>query len=451
MVISKKKSSIKTQIRGTNRDLSKITKSTASVGIYSKTANVRKPSKGQKRQTYLPRRQGKYWRIVIPHLDSYPRCPPRDHEGLQQLKCEVLDRLYERELKRGLVYWCVVWQTHPGTGYAHLDILLGYSKKVQNTYRRYDYLLKHGDLTRYRTLNKAIIEYGHKQDQKPLTNITSISGLLLEQSVKNDIYATLQKAMLEKPFDFQAHRWLNANDLGRAASGTNWPKNIRLIRKKQEAVCNAIFRNKPGIRKITRAWIESRLSAGELVEYDSWNGYQIIVDHLNQIPQWGCNRPHKTSNLFVTGPPNTGKTTLAMHLEKHCATYPLGTKGGWFPSFTAGVYHLMVWDEFNLHTLPYDHLLKLLEGRPMELPIKGGHAKRFDNQLIYMNSNLTLNALINRRFKKTTLRNISRTNLAPRITEVQIPKNRDLFLLLKLITPAEKSVKMDFQRCPGSV
>lgn len=320
-----------------------------------------------------------------------------------------------------------------------MDILLAYSKKVQNSFKRYDYLLKHGNLTRYRTLNRAILEYGQKEDLEPLSNLGDMQHVLLEADVKADLYPVLQRAMLKNPFDFDAHHWLHVKDLNRAVAGTNWPKNIRMVRAKRVALCNAILRAKPGIQVITRKLIQSRLTPDELTLYDSWAGYQIIVDHFNQIPLLGCKRPHKTSNLFVSGRPNTGKTTLAILLEKYCAVYPLGTKGGWFPSFAAGVYPLMVWDEFNLSTLPYGDLLKLLEGRPMELPVKGGHAKRSDNQLIYMNSNLTLEDLICLKFKKVSMRNISRANLAPRITQVKIPENIDLFILSKLIVPANKS------------
>ena len=426
----------KTSVKIRTRIVSKTASSNATTAAVSKTATSQVAKKKYKSTI---RKAGKYWRLVIPHLDTYPRHPPRNHEGLKRLKRLILDQLSEREIKRSLTYWCVAWQTHPGTGYAHMDIFLAYSKKVQNSFKRYDYLLKHGYLTRYRTLNRAILEYGQKEDSEPLSNLgENMQHILLEADVKADIYPVLQRAMLKNPFDFDAHHWLHVKDLTRAAAGTNWPKNISMVRAKRVALCNAILREKPGIQVITRESIQSRLSPDELTLYDSWKGYQTIVDHFNQIPLLGCNRPHKTSNLFVSGRPNTGKTTLAMQLEKYCAVYPLGTKGGWFPSFTAGVYPLMVWDEFNLRTLPYSDLLKLLEGRPMELPVKGGHAKRFDNQLIYMNSNLTLDKLICLKFKKTGMRNISRANLAPRIMQVKIPENLDLFVLLKLIVPANE-------------
>ena len=93
----------------------------------------------------------------------------------------------------------------------------------------------------------------------------------------------------------------------------------------------------------------------------------------------------------------------------------------------------MVWDEFNLRTLPYGNLLKLMQGRPMQLPQKGGHAKRADNQLIYMTSNLSLQQHICARFRSEANREHARLNLRARIKEVRVPENHALFILLRLI------------------
>ena len=374
---------------------------------------------------------GRYWRVIIPSLIEYGVYPKRSDARLHRLKERVVDLLQSREHLRGLDGWCVAWQTHRGSGYAHLDILLTYSKRVLNPPTRYDYLLKHGDVTKYRNLNRAILSYGFKQDRHPLTNIDT-RQVLAEARVRSDLYGMMHEAMLEDPFNFNCHEWIHRQRLSTSAVKTTVFKNIRMLKQQQRVVCHELLSLKPGIPTITRMHIQARLTGDELALYDSWQGYQTIVDHINHIPKWGFKRPHKSPNLFVTGRPNTGKTTLGRRLSESCPSYPLGTRGGWFPSYASGVYTLLRWDEFNLSTLPYSDMLKLLQGEAMKLPQKGGHVERADNQLVYMTSNLTLDNIICARFKTETYRTVSRANLKPRITEVQIPAHLDLFVLLKL-------------------
>lgn len=399
----------------------------------------------QKTRKLTPRRRvfGRYWRLVIPALSGYGTHPPRDHRGLTALKAATLDLISVRESARGLDGWCVAWQTHPGTGLPHLDILLTYSKRVANPATRYDYLVKHGSLTRYRSVNAAILSYGLKQDKTPLTNIDVPIRMKQSRVRAGDLYPLMEQAMLKDPYGFQPCKWLDAHDLYRAASATNVYKAMRLVRDRQQAVCHRLLRQRPGVREITREVVVERLTPEQLAVYDSWGGYAVIVGHINQIPRHGWRRPHKSQslqpldymNLYVCGRPGVGKTALAMAIGRHCAVYPLGTRGGWFPSFQSRVYLMMVWDEFNLKTLPYGDLLKLLQGRPMELPVKGGHARRGDSQLIYMTSNLPLESHICKRFSSEQDRCYSRANLRERITQVQVPDDLDLFLLLKLIVP----------------
>lgn len=391
--------------------------------------NIKKRSNTVKKRLY-----GRYFRLVIPRLEEYGENPNIESNEICKLKVDVLKKIHDFEHKRGLTNWTISAECHPITKYAHLDILMIYSKKVQTPYTRYDYVIKHGDLTKYRTLNRAILEYGKKEDPNPISNMDVDKILLLDKaSDKKGCYEILEAAMLKDPFEFNPHEYIHSKDLNRKFVKISWVNVINMIKKKQSVVCSNILKKKLGFKIINRSLIEHTLSKQELELYDSWSGYQTIVDHLNQIPRYGYKRPHKTKNLFVFGPPNSGKTSLALKIEDSVAVYPLGIKNGWFPRYKSKVYKMLVWDEFNLKTLPYGDLLKLLEGRPMELPIKGGHAKRADNQLIYMNSNCSLEQLIRFKFKSAELRRKSFFNLSARITVVEVPQNKNLFILCKLI------------------
>ena len=377
-------------------------------------------------------KQGRYFRLVIPSLSGF--APTWSHSSLaiQKLRAGAVDLLTLNQRSRGLDGYIVAVERHSGSGLPHLDILVTYSKRVKNSPTRYDYLIKHGDLTRYRTVNKSILEYGSKEDPSPIGNL-DVNLTLQKSKVKTELYQMMQSAMMSNPFKFNPIAWLADNKLTSQAIKTNVYKTIRMIKDQQNLQCNRILKSRPGIKEITPELITSTLSDQEYKIFKSWSGYQTIINHINQIPIYGCIRPHKTKNLFLTGPPNTGKSTLAREISKHCASYPLGTRGGWFPYFQSNVYKLLVWDEFDMRAYRYPDLLKLLEGAPMKLPQKGGHVPRDDNQLIITTTNLTLHEHICNRFRSPQNRMHSTANLAVRFTEVIIPKDKLLFLLCKLI------------------
>lgn len=401
------------------------------------SAQQRRVAKRQSDMKYVrkPFIRGKYFRLVIPSLDGYGEPGDLQMEGLGDLKRQTVDLITSHQSKRGLEHYMVSCQTHAGSGLPHLDILLVYSKMVQNPLTRYDYLVKHGDLTRYRTLNRAILDYGRKQDSSPLGDLDTGKTLAEHRVGSGGLYAVLRQAMMADPFGFNPHQWLHAHELDVAASKTNVYKAIRMVRDMRKVVCDSRLRAKPGIRPITRELIESKLSPDQLVTYDGWSGYQTIVDHINVMTRWRWGRPHKSSNLLLVGRPNTGKSTLARSIAVHCSTYPMGVDR-WFPAYESGVYDMLVWDQFNMRVLTPDNLLKLLEGAPMQLPVKGGHATKRDNPLVFMTSNESLISHIRRRFKSPQLRGLSVANLGVRICQVTIPGDRDLFLLLGLFIGA---------------
>lgn len=397
------------------------------------TEAARKAANKKKEARRAPRISGKYFRLVIPSLTEYETEWSYDSRRIKALKERVLDLLFKNEKSRGLEKYVIAVERHPGSGLAHLDILLVYSKKVRNSYTRYDYLIKHGNLTKYRTLNKAILEYGTKEDPSPLSNVDAVDLLLADRaSTKEGLYELLEQAMLKDPFKFESHRYLNRHNLHRNIVKLPWTNVLSALKKKQHVVCNNILRDKPGIRLITPELIRERLSDAEFQEYHSWSGYQTIVDHINQIPRYGCRRPHKTKNLFICGPPDTGKTSLALAIERHCSVYYKGVSK-WFPSYEPDVYQMILWNEFSLKGMKYSKVLNLLEGAKMDMEYKGGSVLKTDNQLVYMNSNLTLEDHIRGKFRSVYNRLQAHRNLRARVTEVCLTEGRSLFILLKLI------------------
>lgn len=387
------------------------------------------------------------WRIIIPNLTDYKDSTP---EQLHQLKCLILQRLKNRpqqvqshiksQFDRGLRYYHIALERHVN-GVPHLDVLLIYDKSIQRQLHDFDFLLKHGNVTTYRKLNQAILDYGKKEDKRALSNLpedqilpdgSSVSSIIRFQDLKHDPYGYLYDRMKQDPLHFNVQQYVQKHQLSKYIKG--WSSIKSKLKDMQVAAANLSLKNIPGFRYIDRSLIELQLSKFELSIYDSWSGYQTIVNKLNQI-LLGCRgRDFKTKQLLLVGRPDTGKTSLVRQLQKHCATYHLDVSN-WFPNYRDGVYTLFFWDQFKLKgSMPHTDLLKFLQGSPMDLQYKGGSSLRMNNQLIIMTSNMTLNQHINLKFKDKEQRDLAYVNLRARIQQVHIPDGLDLFVLQKLLT-----------------
>lgn len=395
------------------------------------------------------------WRIVIPNLQQYKHASSQE---LHQLKCLILQRLKHRpqdprshiksQFDRGLRYYHIAVQRH-ANGVPHLDILLIYDKSIQRQRVDYDYLLKHGDITTYRKLNIAILNYGKKQDQEALSNLPpdkllpsgqSVNQLIQVQDLKKDAYRYLEIQMLKDPFHFNLEQYVRSHDLAQYIS--SWSTLKTKLKDMQIAAANLGLMNKSGFKYIDRPLIQAQLSPAELMLYDSWSGYQTIVHYLNQIVTHGGKRKMKTLNLLITGPASVGKTSLFHNpnhephqnpVQDYVAVYPMGMST-WFPKYRSGVYKLILWNQARLTSYSYDTLLKLLQGSFLDLPTKGGIAPKRDNPLIVLTSNMTLEQMIQQKFNYSKQYQVlARENLSVRIENVVIPKGYNLFLLQKLL------------------
>jgi hypothetical protein len=250
--------------------------------------------------------------------------------------------------------------------------------------------------------------------------------------------------MDQNPLGFNVEQYVKQNNLAQHIS--NWSSIKNKLKDMQGAAANLLLKNKPGFKLINRSLIESRLTPHELSIYDSWSGYQKIVEHLNKMILMKGKRPLKTLNLLITGLPNTGKTSLFTNpnhpvdqvcVQDFCSVFPMGMSQ-WFPKYQSGVYHIIFWNEAKLTSYPYDIILKLLEGSYMDLPNKGSVSRKVDNPLIIMTSNMTLEEMIQQKFHYNShYIEMARANLSVRVQNVIIPQGYDLFLLQKLLIPVD--------------
>ena len=403
-----------------------------------------------------PKAKSANWRIVIPNLIEYNDSSPSQ---LHQLKCLVLQRLKHRpqdkrshmksQFDRGLRYYHIALERH-ANGVPHLDIFLIYDKSIQRQLVDYDYLLKHGNITTYRKLNTAILAYGKKEDKDALSNLPqdtvlpsgqTVSSIVQVQQLKKDPYLFLYTQMCKDPLHFNLQQYVKLHQLSQYI--TNWSSIKTKLKDMQVAAANLSLKTKPGFKFIDRQLIQCSLTPQQLHTYDSWSGYQTIVDYLNQIVLYGSKRPFKSKHLLVVGSAHIGKTSLVSEpnndagrvpLQQLVPTYHMGMRH-WFPKYQDGTYRLILWNEMKLTSYPYDFLLKFFEGSPVDLAYHGGATKKADNQLIYMTSNLPLERHIAHKFMHAQDRQSARQNLSKRIEQVIVPKGYDLFLLQKLLVP----------------
>ena len=369
--------------------------------------------------------QGRYLFLTLPRLEVR-------QEEVDRLKSETFNEIVAHEGPT-LEHLGVVREAHKD-GTFHLHVYVQYQRRRKLSPKHFDYLLKHPNVQVVRGL-KGVLDYLVKEDANPL--FTKGFNPLYEvnkREIQKEPYKLLQEAMFKDPLGFKPHEWLADNNLTVAISKTNWSKAISLVKKQQQVEANRLLRARIGIKEINSQLIEKSLTSDELIEYRSWTGYQKIVDLLNDVPRYGYNRPHKLKNLMLVGQPNIGKTLLARKIRQYVAVYSFGVEN-WFPHYDNWVYPMILWNQFYLRAMPYGQLLNVLEGQPTDLPYKGGSILKRDNQLMFITSNMTLEQHINSRFRLEQARALARANLRARIEQIQVPQDRDLFLLLKLIQP----------------
>ena len=413
------------------------------------------------------------YRLVIRNIQGYgtfqfqPKKMKRPVDvspELDQLKQKVLDCLLEKQNKRTVkpINWSIAWEVHAGSGLPHLDVLLVFQKNVIIGYNGFDYLIKklkikqkdvkdqvgigHVWVTPYssKKLSKAVLDYGQKQDPSVISNLTlqTKDDLVRLNKLKADPYLYLYNQMCKDPLYFNLQQYVKQHQLSQHLSG--WSGIKTKLKDMQLAAANLLLKQKKAFKHINRELIESNLNSQELQIFDSWKGYQTIVNYLNQIVTYGYKRPMKTKNLLITGKPNIGKTSFIEAdlnntrncIQRYCSVYPMSAKT-WWPNYKSEVYQLISWNQAKLTSYSYDTILKVLEGSKVDLPQKGSSTLKYDNPLVLMTSNMTLDQMIDQKFGYSrTYVQMARKNLAVRIQNVIVPEDHNLFLLQKLLLPA---------------
>ena len=306
----------------------------------------------------------------------------------------------------------------------HLHLYVGFPKQCHVKLDRFDYLGKHGKLQRVRDYS-SVLKYMTKQ-HKPKANFDYIEDIM-----RKDFPRAVEILLSQGLHIRQIYRTYSS-----IVASKNWSGYLRYLTYQKESEKFRIQLEKPGIRMITPELIKARLSDQEYNLFYSTDIYQRIVNLINDTVRYGSTRPHKAKALFLTGAPNTGKTTLGLALQQRMGTFTF-PDDGWWQGYQSDVFKLIIWNEFDLRRFQYPTLLKFLQGLRMDLPIKGSHVTRSDNPLILLTSNMTLEELICKRFSSQQNRAKSRANLAVRIDEINIGQTPIFILIKLLVSPTE--------------
>ena len=306
----------------------------------------------------------------------------------------------------------------------HLHLYVGYPRTCRVKLDRFDYLGKHGKLERVRSY-ACVLKYMTKE------NLPKANFNYMEDIMRKDFPRAVEILLSQGMSIRQIYRTYSS-----VVASKNWAGYLRFVAYQLDSQKFLTQLGKPGIRLITPELVRARLSPEEYSQYQKNPVYERIVNLINDTVRYGSNRPHKAKALFLTGAPNTGKTTLGLALQSRMGTFTF-PDDGWWQGYQSDVFRLIIWNQFNLRRLAYPTLLKFLQGLRMDLPIKGSHVTRSDNPLIFLTSNMTLEELICKRFSSQQNRAKSRANLAVRIDEIDIGQTPIFILTKLLVSPTE--------------
>lgn len=100
------------------------------------------------------------------------------------------------------------------------------------------------------------------------------------------------------------------------------------------------------------------------------------------------NRPRKTPQLWIWGPPNTGKTYFLDWCRQHWRCYEMPHWEKYMDSLTDEDYDICIFDEFSGGQQRIQFMNTFLEGAPMTIPKKGSQYAKTKNFPVIICSNL---------------------------------------------------------------
>lgn len=365
--------------------------------------------------------QGKHLILISPGLNA-------SEENIDGLKKVFFQLILKHE--RHLEHLGVAQKTNSdGLFYVYVYIQYIYRRTLSRKHFKY---LPNGypRVSVVRGINDAL-DYIYGEDRAPLlTKGFSSLYLINTIKIKRDLLAMLWSKMQKDALNFNVWQYITQNGLTTVFEKKCWQNAIFQLEAHQAIQADRALRGSTSLHYITRQLIQQSLTTHELQLYDSWEGYQKIVDHINQIALNKYLRPVSAKHLLLVGRKDIS-TKIANEIRKYVAVFNFRLKKR-FPYYENDVYSMILFNQFYLNRMSYKKLLTILNVDRARLTY-GCENVKIDNPLIYITSNKSLEQHICDKFKDENTRTQARYNLRLRITQVVIPSDKDLSLLLKLI------------------
>lgn len=155
-------------------------------------------------------------------------------------------------------------------------------------------------------------------------------------------------------------------------------------------------------KKLKLKWKPVKSNVPEIAQ---WLNDHIRRERENPLPQ-----------LWISGPPGVGKSSLVTFLMKYLTCFQVPTDK-WLCGYQDGEYDLLVIDEFRDKNYPLQKVNKLADGKAHVFETKGGQVNKTDPLPLIVLSNYTLENT----YRKVRSEMIGEFTLDRRFHEVYVP------------------------------
>lgn len=172
--------------------------------------------------------------------------------------------------------------------------------------------------------------------------------------------------------------------------------------------------------------------------------YEGPVPELHLLTDWLTRNILTTRNfrqeqLFLSGPPAIGKTTLILQLARFLRIYNIPTDEDFYDDWEDGSYDLAVMDEFKANKT-VQWLNRWLDGSMMPLKKKGSQYLKRKNIPTIILSNYTLEECYSNALQKDARFYVALQALQSRLTCIVLQEHFNLFPEISVLPPAVSTV-----------
>ena len=352
---------------------------------------------------------------------------PQIDETMSKQSVKELLETYEPNLEKFVISEEI--HTKDSSKGRHLHIWMRFTKRQEFSPKRFDYLGKHGKLEAVKA-SANVIFYITKEDEDPLSNFD-----VIKFNLERDFQGTVLRLIGEFKWDWPKL----VNKYAPAISKKPWHTMKKFIDEKYHAdeICAAKTLIK--LRYIDRSLIEKRLTSSELSLFDSFDGYQQLVDVINKCVSLGCQQQHKDCTISIVGEPSIGKTLVFSKLGEYIPMYKY-PEDGWHREYLNEVYSFIVWHEWSYMIHSPEDYLRLFEGIGTDLKIKGSKGIKRDRPMFILTSNESWISKIEKRYRRDPItKEIHVKAMKVRIKEIDF-QFRDITFITKLFVRISEDI-----------